>query len=123
MSSAPGAATLRILLVEDHADIAQMMVTMLRALGHDAADAPTIAAAVDLARSQTFDLLISDYSLPDGNGVEAFKQLRATGLAKAILLTAYGDQFADIARAAGFAKYLEKPVELDALDGAIAQVA
>lgn len=114
---------LSILVVEDHFDIAQMMVLMLRTLGHEAKAAPTVAAATEVAGTQEFDLLISDYSLPDGTGVDVLKKLKPTGLNRAILVTAFGRQYQKQAEQAGFQKYLVKPVELDDLRTAIESVA
>ena len=114
---------LSILVVEDHFDIAQMMVLMLRTLGHEAKAAPTVAAATEVAGKQEFDLLISDYSLPDGTGVDVLKRLKPTGLSRAILVTAFGRQFQKQAEQAGFQRYLVKPVELDDLRTAIDSVA
>jgi two-component system response regulator HydG len=114
---------LSILVVEDHFDIAQMMVLMLRTLGHEAKAAPTVAAATEVAGKQEFDLLISDYSLPDGTGVDVLTKLKPIGLSRAILVTAFGRQFQKQAEQAGFQRYLVKPVELDDLRLAIDSVA
>jgi two-component system response regulator HydG len=117
---------LSILVVEDHFDIAQMVVLMLRMLGHTALATPTVAAATDAAAKQHFDLLISDYSLPDGTGIDVLTKLKSK-LKRAILMTAFGTQFQKQALAAGFRRYLVKPVELDdlknAIDGVLAEPA
>jgi CheY-like chemotaxis protein len=122
MGQAVETASLRILLVEDHWDIARMMVMMLKDMGHAAVPAATVADAVEQAKTGGFDLLISDYSLPDGTGIDVLTKLKPLGFDKAILITAYGRQFKQAAQAAGFARYLEKPVDPEALADAIAEV-
>jgi two-component system response regulator HydG len=123
MGQAAATASLRILLVEDHWDIARVLVMMLKSMGHEAVAAPTVAEAVNQAKGGDFDLLISDYSLPDGTGIDVLEKLKPMGLSKAILITAYGKQFRQAAHAAGFARYLEKPVDPQTLATAIAETA
>lgn len=110
---------LKVLLVEDHPDILIMMTEMIRHLGHAVVAAATVAQAVAAAREERFDLLVSDYSLPDGTGIDVLRELRATQAPGGILVTAYGKMFASEAASAGFARYLQKPVELAELDSAI----
>jgi two-component system response regulator HydG len=117
--SDPAGDGLKILLVEDHDDIAEMMLIMLRTLRHEGTRAATVAAAVEALRKQTFDLMIVDYSLPDGTGPDLMKQIKHASPPKAILLTAYGKRYVGPIQDMGFADLLEKPVEYDQLREAI----
>jgi CheY-like chemotaxis protein len=110
---------LNILLVEDHDDIAEMMLIMLRTLRHQGVRAATVAAAVEEVRKQPFDLLIVDYSLPDGTGPDFMKQIQPYSPPKAILLTAYGKRYVGPPREMGFVDCLEKPVEYEQLKSII----
>jgi PAS domain S-box-containing protein len=104
---------LRILLVEDHADTAEMMVAMLESERHHVVHARTVAEALDASTRQAFDLVVSDLGLPDGSGLLLIRQLRKRpGAPPGIALSGYGQE-ADIreSRAAGFAEHLVKPVD------------
>jgi two-component system OmpR family response regulator len=60
----------RILLVEDDADVRLMLETALRGEGYEVDPAATAArarASLDAAR---YDLVIADWRLPDGNGLD-----------------------------------------------------
>jgi len=119
------APRLRILLVEDHGDTARIMSQLLQRQGHRVCTAGDVASALSLASSETLDLLISDLSLPDGNGIDLIGELRARGHTfPAIAISGYGqDQDIQQSRAAGFTAHLIKPVDLPHLTEAIATMA
>lgn len=115
--------SLRILLVEDHADTARVMRRMLAADGHQVHLAADVATALRLAGEQTFDLLLSDLSLPDGSGLGLMRALRAKGLVlPGISMSGYGQE-KDIreSREAGFTVHMVKPVNLPKLKREIAR--
>jgi len=119
----PNGSALSILLVEDHDDSRRAMKRLLIALKHTVADASTVAAALELAKTQRFDLIISDLGLPDGSGLDLMRQLRQRSPLKGIALTGYGTE-SDIAaaRKAGFAAHLTKPINFVALQNTIRDV-
>lgn len=116
--------SLRILLVEDHGDTARIMRRMLTMEGHSVAVAGDVATALDLAREEEFDLLLSDMGLPDASGIDLLWQLRKLGRGfPAVALSGYGqEQDLQRSREAGFAAHLVKPVSIDQLLRTIANV-
>ncbi|WP_437728642.1 PAS domain S-box protein [Sorangium sp. So ce861] len=127
-AKAAGAAAprraLRILLVEDHEDTAEMMSELLTLTGHTVRIARSVRAALDLVGAETFDLLVSDLGLPDGSGTDLIASIRSAGHGlKAIALSGYGmeeDRRKTIR--AGFVEHLIKPVSFRDLDAAIQRV-
>lgn len=122
--AAPPASALRLLVVEDHEHTLEILSRLLRRAGHAVATAGSVAAARELAAGQTFDLLISDIGLPDGNGNELMEHLHATHGLRGIALTGYGME-EDERRAleAGFVAHLTKPVDFAQLRRTVDQVA
>ncbi|MGA2500367.1 MAG: PAS domain S-box protein [Tepidisphaeraceae bacterium] len=119
------AKPLRILLVEDHVDTARMMARLLTADGHSVVNAGSVKDALAMAAADTFDVLVSDLGLPDGDGHALLRQLRERGVsARAIALSGYGAA-SDVqkSREAGFSEHITKPVDLDALNQALMRVA
>ncbi|HYG64535.1 MAG TPA: CHASE domain-containing protein [Thermoanaerobaculia bacterium] len=124
---------LHILLVEDHADTADAMATLLRAAGRSVTVAGSVAAALEAAEAACgtgspdghgpIDLVVSDVGLPDGTGLELMSELsRRYGL-QGIALSGFGmDDDLRKSQEAGFAQHLTKPVTLQTLETAIAQV-
>jgi PAS domain S-box-containing protein len=108
----------RILLVEDHAHTRVALERMLIRRGHAVTVAGSKAEAHEAASRQTFDLLVSDIGLPDGDGYQLIGELRAvqTGLT-GIALSGYGMEN-DVRRSseAGFVAHLVKPVSVSKLD-------
>ncbi len=110
----------RILLVEDHADTANVMRRILENAGYSVTHASNVATARELAMKQNFDLVISDLGLPDGSGFELMRYLKKTRGISGIALSGFGTE-EDMAAssAAGFAEHLTKPVDWPQLRAAI----
>jgi len=60
----------RILYVDDHEDSAEMFRLLLSSPDYEVEIAHTIAAALERARSEPFDLYVLDKRLPDGSGMD-----------------------------------------------------
>lgn len=129
-SPSPSAATepfktrgLRLLLVEDDPMTARIMAKLLRRNGYEVITANTIAVAAAVP-IDSFDLMISDIGLPDGNGLELMQALMEHRQVPAIALTGYGRED-DVRKclAAGFVAHLTKPVDFARLDAMIRRVA
>ena len=106
---------LRILIVDDNRDSADMLATLLTFSGHETYTANDGLAAVDRAANLQPDVIFMDIGLPVVNGYEAARRIRELqGDKKPVLvaLTGWG-QDADRRRSesAGFDAYLVKPVD------------
>ncbi|MDQ1816330.1 ATP-binding protein [Massilia sp. CCM 9210] len=120
-------APLRVLLVDDNRDAAQMLQAMLDLSGYPTAVAFCGEDATACLREHEAQACIMDIGLPDINGYELARRIRAMPLARQpvlIALTGWG-QPADIdaALAAGFDHHLAKPVEFATLQHLLAGVA
>lgn len=114
----PGSSSLRILLVEDHADTANLLARLLRSRGHTVATAGSVSAACAAAASATFDLVISDLGLPDGSGTDVMRCVRTfPHPPRGIAVSGYGtDADKRMTREAGFDAHLTKPIKLADLE-------
>jgi PAS domain S-box-containing protein len=114
----------RILLIEDHAPTRASLSAVLGRRGFQVVVAATVAEAQEQARKYEIDLVISDIGLPDGDGYQCMQMLQELkpGL-PGIALSGYGME-EDIARSrlVGFSEHLIKPVNVNALDRAVAKV-
>jgi DNA-binding response OmpR family regulator len=115
---------LRVLLVDDHADTAELLRMLLSRRGFEVTTARSVASALVAAEASPIDVLVSDIGLTDGNGCDLLRQLRAIGPLPAIALSGR-DREADVqsARDAGFDEYLGKPVGIAQLVEALRRVA
>ena len=82
----------RILIVEDERTIADTLLYALRTEGFEAEWCALAGDALQLARTDACDLVILDVGLPDLNGFEACKELRAFSDVPVIFLTARADE-------------------------------
>ncbi len=117
----PAAATsaLRVLVVDDNEDAADMLADALAAMGHEVRKAHDGPTALEVAAEQRPTVAVLDIGLPVMDGHELARRLRAMeGMAgvRLIAVTGYG-QDADRRRTAeaGFDAHLVKPVDLDEL--------
>jgi two-component system CheB/CheR fusion protein len=103
---------LRILLVEDDADSREALRRLLSAQGHSVHPVHDFGSALDIASREPIDLLVSDIGLPGRDGCELMKIVKKLYDVPGIALTAYVSA-EDEARclAAGFARYIDKPVK------------
>ena len=67
----------RILYVDDHEDSAEMFRLLVSSPDYDVQTAQTVAEAVELAKSRSFDLYVLDKRLPDGSGMDLCIMLNA----------------------------------------------
>ncbi len=111
---------LRLLIVEDHPDTARALKTLLSHEGFVVALAGTVASALALAKTETFDILVSDLGLPDASGCELMTRMQAVQPLPGIAMSGYGME-EDIRKShdAGFSEHLVKPVKIPQLMAAI----
>lgn len=108
----------KILVVEDNLDTRQMLHHCLTQVEF------TVVTAIDgreglyMARAEQPDLIITDLNMPDIDGIEIIKQLRAQSEFKdvpIIAITAYGIDERDKSIRVGANRALDKPTDLDGL--------
>jgi signal transduction histidine kinase len=114
--------SLHILLVEDQRTLARLTEQLLKKIGHTVTVAGSIAEALKSCQESQFDLIISDFGLPDGDGCELLSYITHGAETPAIALTGYGME-EDIRRAiaSGYKLHLTKPVTFKQLVSAIVQ--
>ena len=126
MDDARTEGRLRMLVVDDHEVVRQGLVALLdRREGFEVvAQAGTVAEAIAAAERFEPDLVIMDVRLPDGSGIEACREIRATRPAtRVVMLTSYPDEEAVLsAIIAGASGYLLKQVRARDLVAALEAV-
>jgi DNA-binding response OmpR family regulator len=102
----------RILLIEDDARLAEMVKNYLGGSGFSITIAPTGRAGLGLYGRQEFDALILDLMLPDMDGLEVCRKIRAWAQTPILMLTARGDAMDRVVGLEiGADDYLPKPFE------------
>ncbi len=110
----PHTSKLHVLVVDDSPDITDMLAAVLRLSGYDVSTAHSAASALDVARERRFDMVVSDIGMPEMNGYELARALRALPEYTAVPMVAvtgfamYDDR--DRALEAGFDAHLSKPI-------------
>lgn len=106
-----------LLLVDDEVSLLRSMTLQLSRGGHDCHSAETLAAAAGLLDQLEPELAVVDIRLPDGNGLDLVRRVRAEGRTfPIVVLTAFGSiPNAVSAMREGANDYIEKPIDLDQL--------
>lgn len=106
----------KILIVEDNADLCDLLTITIRRLGHEVAIAITGEEAVERASATKPDLILMDIRLPTLNGIEATKQIKADQSTKdipVVILSAFSmSTYGRHAVEAGAVEVLQKPVSV-----------
>ncbi len=114
----------RILVVEDDATVRSLIKRVLAARGfavHDVADG---RVALDVARTTTFDLVITDLVMPEVEGLETIRLLKRDHPSLEILAVsgAYGGAFLHAAELLGARATLAKPFDANTLLAAVERI-
>ena len=107
----------RILLLEDDKILSETLCELLESEGYDITLARDGNSVLDLTASSHFELMLFDVNVPDYNGFELLKMLRASGdTTPCIFLTSLHD-IASLSKgfAVGADDYLKKPFDFDEL--------
>jgi CheY-like chemotaxis protein len=121
--TATNVQSLRIFVVENHADTLLSLRLYLEDLGHTVSGARNLKEALQLLPGDV-QVLISDIGLPDGTGWDLMKQARLPDTVFCIAMSGFGMN-ADSERSvrAGFRHHLLKPFKAEELDKALAEAA
>jgi len=105
-----------VLVVDDEADLRELLGLTIARLGLEVDTAETLGQARQFLQSRTYRLCLTDMRLPDGSGLDLVRELGARSEPKIAVITAYGSaDNAVAALKAGAFDYLAKPVDLDQL--------
>lgn len=106
-----------ILLVEDDTTFAQMLTFFVEKQGHKVQSTQRVKDAFKIQQQHSFQLILLDYRLPDGTGLDLLTQIREAGSAiPVIIMTSFNDVRTAIrAIRSGASEYITKPVNPDEL--------
>ena len=102
----------RVLLIEDDSRLAAMVSEYLGEAGYRVTTAASGASGLERLAKEPYDALVLDLTLPDMDGLEVCRQLRARGDLPVLMLTARGDAMDRVVGLElGADDYLPKPFE------------
>lgn len=106
---------MKILIVDDEPNLRKSLALLLSEEGYDVATEGSPSAALSLAKSQAFDIVISDVRMPEMDGIELLRRLKEEKVASlVIMMSAYGSEDAAIAAMReGAYDYIPKPFRPD----------
>ena len=112
-----------VLIIDDSAKNAKLARDVLRADGLRTLEAATGSEGIALAAQQLPDVILLDLHLPDMDGVDVARELAGGARTAQIPVVALSalriEEHGEWLRAAGFAGYLEKPIEIRAFPGQV----
>jgi DNA-binding NtrC family response regulator len=106
-----------VLLVEDKAELREMLVQALGRMGYEVVPAADRAGALVQLAARRFAVVLTDLKLPAGSGMDVLKAaLEADGAVPVILMTAYGSVAEAVAAMRdGAYDFIQKPLDLEHL--------
>jgi two-component system chemotaxis response regulator CheY len=116
----------RILAADDSASMRQMVTFTLKGAGYDVVEAEDGVKALEIARKESFDLVLSDVNMPNMDGLELVKNLRTLPNYKftpiLMLTTESGTDRKMEGKQAGATGWIVKPFNPDQLLNTIKRV-
>ena len=115
-----------ILLVDDSASMREMVSFTLKGVGHEVNEAEDGVEALEFAKKNAVDLVITDVNMPNMDGITLTAELRKLDSYKftpiLILTTETGSVRKEQGKVAGATGWIEKPFDPDNLLGTINRV-
>jgi len=107
----------QLLIVDDEANTLASLARAFRLAGHEATLADNAAKALDLAKSQSFDLILSDVVMPGKDGLSLLEELKAQNVTVPVVMMSGQAHIEMAVRATrlGALDFLEKPISTDKL--------
>lgn len=106
-----------ILIVDDEANTLASLARAFRLAGHEATVCDNAARALELAKQQPFDLILSDVVMPGRDGLSLLEDLRASGVTVPVVMMSGQAHIQMAVRATqlGALDFLEKPISTEKL--------
>ena len=125
--SGKSAENATILVVDDHSMTRTLVRSILKGVGYGTVvQAESGASALALLKTQTVDLIICDWNMPNGNGLELLQALRAKDFTKKLpflMLTAEAyRENVKAAAEAGVSDYVVKPFSAETLVNKVEEI-
>jgi DNA-binding NtrC family response regulator len=115
---------MNILLVDDEASQRTVLSGYLKKKHHSIIEAEHVAQAIERFKTHTIDIILTDFQMPNGTGLDLLKAVRNLhSQAAVIMMTAFGSiEGAVSAIREGAFDYLTKPINLDELDALLQRI-
>jgi len=115
-----------VLAIDDALTMRKLVSFTLRTAGLDVVEAPDGSDAIEILKTRTFDLIITDVNMPKLNGIEFTRQARQLPNGKTVpilMLTTESDaEKKNLARAAGASGWIVKPFQQGQLLAVVGKV-
>jgi DNA-binding NtrC family response regulator len=110
-------AKAHLLIVDDEANTLASLARAFRLAGHEATVCDNAGKALELVRTQSFDLIFSDVVMPNKDGLKLLEELKAQGVTAPVVMMSGQAHIEMAVRATrlGALDFLEKPISTDKL--------
>ena len=115
---------MKLLVIEDEISLQEIMAVTLRKEGYVVETASTCSAATEKLGSYSYDCVLLDITLPDGNGLDILERIKKSGSSVNVIITSARDSIDDKIRGLelGADDYLAKPFHIAELAARIRSV-
>ena len=111
---------MKILVADDERDFINFLAERLIGQGHKVVSVFDGAQALELLKTNEYDLAFLDHNMPELTGLELAKYAKTNGLrSKIVMVTGYEHMSGSFAKVCGVDEYLTKPVKIKDIDDII----
>ena len=117
----------RILIIDDDAQVREMLREMLERVGHEVVEASDGTAGMRLFREKPAEVVVTDIFMPEKDGIVTIQELRTAHPGLGIIALSGGGgfqrfDFLETARRLGASAILRKPVDWEELTQAVSEL-
>lgn len=117
---------LRIIVIEDNKDFAEILCSIIELMGHEAEAATSGLEGIVKAKARHSDVIFCDIGLPGMNGYEIARSIRSDNDLNGVYMIALsgysGLKDIELAIESGFNKHVAKPVDINTIERIILEV-
>ena len=111
---------MKILIADDESGIVDLIGQALVRRGHEVQTAYDGAKALELVKTQAYDLAFLDMTMPEVTGMEIVDYIKQNGIqTKTVIITGYVFVEGDFAKASGADDYLSKPFGFEEIEAIV----
>lgn len=111
---------MKVLIADNEKEFTEMLKEWLAGRGHSVDTAADGGAALELIKSNRYDILFLDHNMPEMTGLEIAKYVKDNKIdSKTVMITGYSEMSDTFAKTIAADEYIAKPVKMRDIDGII----
>lgn len=112
-----------VLIIDDEKDIVELLAEEFEDNGFEVEQAFSVSGAIEILNQKNFDIVLSDFRMPDGTGLELLERVKSeTNTTRFFFISGQADILPQEASELGAEMFFYKPFDIDELVQSIVKI-